>query len=62
MIFSQNTLNKGEGMQKEPINVATLDQFKEKYFGKRGTKSREELEAGYEKFRTEAETIVVQIK
>lgn len=32
----------------------TLDQFKEKHFGKRGTKKREDLEAGSEKFRAEA--------
>ena len=32
-------------------NIMTLDQFKEKYYGKPGTKKRDELEAGYENFR-----------
>lgn len=29
----------------------TLDEFKDKNYGKRGTKAREELEAGYENFK-----------
>lgn len=29
----------------------TLDEFKEKNYGKRGAKKREELEAGYESFK-----------
>jgi DNA-binding XRE family transcriptional regulator len=29
----------------------TLEEFKEKHYGKRGTKEREELEAGYEAFK-----------
>lgn len=29
----------------------TLDEFKEKNYGKRGTKKRDELEAGYESFK-----------
>ena len=41
-------------MKKETIKVTTIEQFKEKLFGKRGTKKREDLEAGYEKFRAEA--------
>jgi ribosome-binding protein aMBF1 (putative translation factor) len=32
-------------------NTTTLDQFKEKHFGKPGTKKRDELDAGYENFR-----------
>jgi len=32
-------------------NLTTLDEFKEKNFGKRGTKERDELENGYENFR-----------
>lgn len=32
-------------------NTQTLSEIKEKYFGKRGTKKREELEAGYELFK-----------
>ncbi|MFZ4798930.1 MAG: helix-turn-helix domain-containing protein [Bacteroidia bacterium] len=32
-------------------NLTTLDEFKEKNYGKRGTKERNELEAGYENFK-----------
>ncbi|MCK9400042.1 MAG: helix-turn-helix transcriptional regulator [Bacteroidales bacterium] len=32
-------------------NITTLDEFKEKHYGKRGTKKRDELEAGYENFK-----------
>jgi len=31
-------------------NLTTLDEFKNKNFGKRGTKERDELESGYENF------------
>jgi len=32
-------------------NLTTLEEFKEKNYGKRGSKDRDELEAGYENFR-----------
>jgi ribosome-binding protein aMBF1 (putative translation factor) len=32
-------------------NIMTLDQFKDKHYGKPGTKKRDELEAGYENFK-----------
>ncbi|MBR08656.1 MAG: transcriptional regulator [Rickettsiales bacterium] len=32
-------------------NITSLDQFKEKYFGKVGTNKRDELENGYENFK-----------
>ncbi len=32
-------------------NLMTLDEFKEKNYGKLGTKERDELEAGYESFK-----------
>jgi DNA-binding XRE family transcriptional regulator len=32
-------------------HLTTLEEFKDKNYGKRGTKKREELEAGYEAFR-----------
>ncbi len=35
----------------KPKNTQTLNEIKEKHFGKRGTKKREELEAGYEMFK-----------
>jgi len=35
----------------KPKNTQTLSEIKEKHFGKKGTKKREELEAGYEMFK-----------
>ncbi len=32
-------------------NLMTLEDFKEKNYGKRGTKERDELEVGYENFK-----------
>ncbi len=32
-------------------NITTLEEFKEKNYGKRETKKRDELEAGYENFK-----------
>jgi hypothetical protein len=32
-------------------NLITLEEFKEKNYGKRGTKDRDALEAGYEAFK-----------
>jgi len=34
--------------------LMTLEEFKEKNYGKRGTKERDELEAGYEAFKSGA--------
>jgi DNA-binding XRE family transcriptional regulator len=38
-------------MKTKNKNLTTLEEFKEKNFGKRGTKERDELEAGYENFK-----------
>jgi DNA-binding XRE family transcriptional regulator len=38
-------------MKAEKNNTMTLDQFKDKHFGKHGTKKRDALEAGYETFK-----------
>jgi len=38
-------------MKKKNMNLTTLEEFKEKNYGKRGTKMRDELEAGYESFK-----------
>lgn len=38
-------------MKTKNKNVITLDEFKEKNYGKRGTKKRDELEVGYESFK-----------
>ena len=32
-------------------NITTLDQFKDKHYGRPGTKERDELDAGYENFK-----------
>ena len=38
-------------MKAKNKNLMTLDEFKEKHYGKRGTNKREKLEAGYENFK-----------
>jgi DNA-binding XRE family transcriptional regulator len=38
-------------MKTKNKNLTTLEEFKEKNYGKRGTKRRDELEAGYEIFK-----------
>jgi DNA-binding XRE family transcriptional regulator len=38
-------------MKTKNKNLITLEEFKEKNYGKRGTKQRDELEAGYENFK-----------
>lgn len=40
-----------QNMKAKNKNVMTLEEFKGKNYGKRGTKEREELEAGYEAFK-----------
>ncbi len=38
-------------MKMKKNSIITLEQFKDKHYGKRGTAKREELEAGYENFK-----------
>ncbi|MBC8004996.1 MAG: helix-turn-helix transcriptional regulator [Verrucomicrobia bacterium] len=38
-------------MKTKNKNLMTLEEFKEKNYGKHGTKERDELEAGYESFK-----------
>jgi DNA-binding XRE family transcriptional regulator len=38
-------------MKAKNKNLMTLEEFKEKNYGKRGTKERDELEAGYDAFK-----------
>ena len=38
-------------MKAKNNNLTTLEEFKEKNYGKHGTSKRDELEAGYENFR-----------
>jgi len=38
-------------MKAKKSNIMTLDQFKDKHYGKRGSAKREDLEAGYENFK-----------
>lgn len=41
-------------MKTRERNTTTLDQFKDKHYGPRGTEKRENLESGYENFKIEA--------
>ncbi len=41
-------------MKTKKNNTLTLEQFKEKNYGKRGTKKRDELESGYQDFKVGA--------
>jgi ribosome-binding protein aMBF1 (putative translation factor) len=38
-------------MKTEKDNILTLEQFKDKHYGKPGTVKRDQLEAGYENFK-----------
>lgn len=38
-------------MRRKKNSLITLEQFKDKHYGKRGTAKRDELEAGYENFK-----------
>ena len=38
-------------MKTKKSNIVTLYQFKDKHYGKKGTKKRDKLEAGYENFK-----------
>ena len=38
-------------MRKAKSNITTLEGFKEKHYGKRGTTKRDQLEVGYETFK-----------
>jgi DNA-binding XRE family transcriptional regulator len=38
-------------MKMKKDSILTLEQFKDRHYGKRGTAKREELEAGYENFK-----------
>ena len=38
-------------MKMKKSNIITLEQFKDKHYGKLGTAKRDKLEAGYENFR-----------
>lgn len=38
-------------MKAKKSNIMTLGQFKDRYYGKRGTVKREKLEVGYENFK-----------
>ncbi|HMU13759.1 MAG: helix-turn-helix transcriptional regulator [Bacteroidetes bacterium] len=38
-------------MKRKKSDILTLEQFKEKHYGARGTSKRDTLEAGYENFR-----------
>ena len=41
-------------MKTKKSNIVTLDQFKDKHYGKKGAAKRDKLEAGYENFKVGA--------
>ena len=49
-------------MKTKNKNLMTLEEFKEKNYGKRGTKERDELEAGYEAFKIGALIHVTRVE
>ncbi len=40
-------------MKTKKSNITTLEQFKDRNYGERGTKKRDDLDAGYENFKIE---------
>ena len=51
-----------EEYENEKNNIQTLDQFKDKYYGQRGSAKRDQLEAGYENFKIGALIYKARIK
>jgi DNA-binding Xre family transcriptional regulator len=49
-------------MKEKKNNLMTLEQFKDKHYGKRGTQKREELEEGYEEFKIGAMLLEARIE
>ena len=49
-------------MRRRKNNLVTLEQFKDKHYGKRGTAKRDKLEAGYENFKIGAMINEAQIE
>ena len=49
-------------MKKKNNNIITLEEFKEKHFGPRGTRKRDELEKGYMEFRLGAMLLEARTK
>ncbi len=49
-------------MKERKNSLMTLEQFKDKHYGKPGTKKREELEEGYEEFKLGAMLLEARIE
>jgi len=49
-------------MKEKKNNLMSLEQFKNKHYGKPGTKKREELEEGYEEFKLGAMLLEARIE
>jgi DNA-binding XRE family transcriptional regulator len=49
-------------MKEKKNNLMSLEQFKDKHYGKPGTKKREELEEGYEEFKLGAMLLEARIE
>lgn len=59
---SMQHLRLNRNMKAKNKNLMTLEEFKEKNYGKRGTKKRDELEAGYESFKIGAMILQTRIE
>jgi DNA-binding Xre family transcriptional regulator len=49
-------------MKERKNNLMSLEQFKDKHYGKPGTKKRDELEGGYEEFKLGAMLLEARIE
>ena len=49
-------------MKEKKNNLMSLEQFKDKHYGKPGTKNRKELEEGYEEFKLGAMLLEARIE
>lgn len=49
-------------MKEKKNNLITLEQFKDKHYGKPGTKKRKELDKGYEEFKLGAMILEARIE
>jgi DNA-binding Xre family transcriptional regulator len=49
-------------MKEKKNNLMSLEQFKDKHYGKPGTKNRDELEEGYEEFKLGAMLLEARIE
>ena len=58
IVFSITTLL--ISMKRKNKKLISLEEFKEKHFGKHGTTKRDELESGYDAFKIEAMNATIE--